>query len=87
MGDSRASLKSRTPAAGLAPGKTAGEIEARANEVVGSSVQRDLVSPEERHARISRAAYSRAEQRGFDGDHTLDDWLEAEREVDAQIND
>ena len=72
---------------GLAPGKTAGEIESKANEVIRSSVRKDLVSPEERHARISRAAFSRAERRRFEGDHTLDDWLKAEREVDAQIND
>lgn len=34
-----------------------------------------------RHQLISEAAYFRAQQRGFDGDRALDDWLEAEREI------
>lgn len=37
----------------------------------------------ERHARIARAAYLRAERRRFEPGHELEDWLEAEREVDA----
>jgi DUF2934 family protein len=39
---------------------------------------------ETRHARISRIAYSKAEQRGFHPDGELDDWLAAERECDEQ---
>ena len=38
---------------------------------------------EERHQRIARAAYFRAERRSFQGDGQLDDWLEAEREIDG----
>jgi hypothetical protein len=34
-----------------------------------------------RHATIARAAYYRAEQRGFAPGHELDDWLAAETEV------
>jgi hypothetical protein len=37
----------------------------------------------ERHDRIARAAYRRAQARGFEPGHDLDDWLEAEREIDA----
>jgi hypothetical protein len=37
----------------------------------------------ERHDRIARAAYLRAEARGFAVDLHLEDWLEAEREIDA----
>jgi len=36
-----------------------------------------------RHARIAEAAYLRAEQRGFDPGHELQDWLEAELEIEA----
>jgi len=36
-----------------------------------------------RHARIAEAAYSRAEKRGFEAGHELEDWLEAELEVEA----
>jgi len=37
----------------------------------------------ERHQRICDLAYRRAEQRGFAPGAEIDDWLEAEREVDA----
>lgn len=35
----------------------------------------------ERQARIARAAYFRAEKRGFEPGHELEDWLAAEAEV------
>ncbi len=38
---------------------------------------------ESREARIAEAAYWRAERRGFTPGRELDDWLEAEREVDS----
>jgi hypothetical protein len=41
------------------------------------------LTPEERHRRISELAYKRAEQRGFAPGGEQDDWMEAEREVDA----
>jgi hypothetical protein len=37
----------------------------------------------ERHRRISDLAYKRAEQRGFAPGNEVEDWLDAEREVDA----
>ena len=37
----------------------------------------------ERHERICDLAYRRAAQRGFAPGGEVDDWLEAEREVDA----
>ena len=37
-----------------------------------------------REARIERAAYQRAQGRGFHPGSELDDWLAAEREVDAE---
>jgi hypothetical protein len=41
------------------------------------------LTPEERHRRISELAYRRAQQRGFSPGGEEEDWLEAEREVDA----
>jgi hypothetical protein len=38
---------------------------------------------EDREARIGELAYQRAEQRGFQPGHALDDWLWAERQIDA----
>jgi Protein of unknown function (DUF2934) len=50
-------------------------------------------APERRHRsatadrwrRIAVAAYLRAERRGFAGRAELEDWLEAEKEVDAEL--
>ena len=36
---------------------------------------------EERHAAIAEAAYFRAQRRGFEPGHELDDWLAAEAEL------
>lgn len=38
----------------------------------------------DRHAAISHAAYRRAQERGFEAGHALEDWLAAEREIDAR---
>jgi hypothetical protein len=44
------------------------------------------VSDEMRRAMIAEAAYLRAEQRGFVSGYELEDWLLAEREVDALLS-
>ena len=49
----------------------------------GSS-PRDGFSPSDRYRQISVFAYYKAEQRGFAPGHMWDDWLAAEREVDAR---
>jgi hypothetical protein len=41
------------------------------------------LTPAERHRRISDLAYKRAEQRGLAPGNETEDWLDAEREVDA----
>lgn len=38
-----------------------------------------------RHEMIAAAAYFRAEQRGFVGGDSLDDWLAAEAEIDERL--
>jgi len=43
------------------------------------------ISEQERERRIRETAYLRAEQRGFVGGSDIDDWLYAERTVDAQL--
>lgn len=42
-----------------------------------------VVAPQEREYMIAEAAYLIAEQRGFQGDMALNDWLQAEAMVDA----
>lgn len=43
------------------------------------------VSPGQRQQMIAEAAYFRAERRGFRGGDAMDDWREAEAEVDARL--
>ena len=41
--------------------------------------------PGEREAMIAEAAYYRAEARGFEAGHELEDWLAAENEIDLLL--
>src|SRR5688572_4668360 len=43
------------------------------------------VSSGQRRQMIAEAAYFRAERRGFDGADPVQDWIEAEVEVDAEL--
>jgi hypothetical protein len=42
-------------------------------------------TPRERDQMIAVAAYYRAQRRNFEPGHDLEDWLEAEAEVDASL--
>ena len=44
------------------------------------------MDPAVRCQRIAELAYYKAEARGFSGDRALDDWLDAESEVDDQYS-
>jgi hypothetical protein len=54
-----------------------------------ASVQENVALPsvdsEQRCCMIAEAAYFIAEQRGFQGETELDDWLQAEADVDARF--
>jgi|GEM_PF-2214437 hypothetical protein len=52
----------------------------------GASLVDEQIFPEDRELRIAELAYSKAQQRGFEPGHELDDWLEAEREIDATFS-
>lgn len=43
------------------------------------------VAGDERHRMITEMAYLIAEQRGFQGDRAMEDWLQAEAEVDKRF--
>ena len=49
---------------------------------VKKTVETLAVSLEERHRLIAERAYILAEQRGFSGGNSVDDWLAAEAEVE-----
>jgi hypothetical protein len=54
-------------------------------EITGDSLERREIPSfsDDRQQRIAEAAYWRAERRGFKPGHELEDWLEAERDIDA----
>ncbi|HEY2591515.1 MAG TPA: DUF2934 domain-containing protein [Steroidobacteraceae bacterium] len=45
------------------------------------------VSADTRRAMVAEAAYLRAERRGFAAGHEEEDWLAAEKEVDALLSE
>jgi len=53
------------------------------NAIEGNSLAPHQPDVDARHRRISEAAYRIAEARGFASGSELDDWLAAERDVDA----
>ena len=65
------------------PGKAADLAGRKA--VRADDAPRAALSAEERRAMIAKAAYYRAERRGFDGESSEQDWLEAEAEIDAAL--
>ena len=42
-----------------------------------------VIDPDHRRALIAEVAYYRAERRGFEPGHEIEDWLSAEAEVDT----
>ena len=44
-----------------------------------------VAAPAQRLAMIAEAAYYRAEQRGFEPGYEVQDWLEAERDIDLAL--
>lgn len=51
----------------------------------GSGVRRAPVSAGERERMIAMEAYYRAERRGFAPGHELEDWCEAEAEIERRL--
>ena len=54
----------------------------RARKNMVKNAARAEMTTEERHQKIAEAAYYRALQRGFHGGSDIEDWLEAEAEID-----
>jgi Protein of unknown function (DUF2934) len=53
-------------------------------DLVNTDLQRTQLDEESRHARIAKRAHEIAERRGFASGSELDDWLQAEREIDSK---
>jgi len=65
------------------PGSAANAAVAKAKFIRPLFLVPHRLTAAERHQRICDLAYRRAAQRGFAPGGEVDDWLEAEREVDA----
>jgi hypothetical protein len=65
--------------------KSASKPKVKRGKSAGASNEQDIAINEDRHGMIAKAAYYRAEQRGFNGDSEMQDWLEAEAEIDAPV--
>jgi hypothetical protein len=55
----------------------------RPNTIVGRTPA--FIEPERRGVMIAEAAYYRAERRGFEPGHELEDWLTAEGEINGML--
>jgi hypothetical protein len=56
---------------------------AKRGKNAAASDDRDIAMNQNRRSLIATAAYYHAEQRGFNGASEMQDWLEAEAEIDA----
>jgi hypothetical protein len=85
----------KSPKPGAAPGKPARPGEGaipderpqrkRGRKRSLAQARPAAISAEEFHERVAVAAYFRAQRRGFEAGHELEDWLAAEAEIRAQL--
>lgn len=66
-------------------GTSAKKQTAAAKAVLTGPMEKPQQEQQERHHLIAEAAYRIAEQRGFQGNREMDDWLQAEAEVKARF--
>jgi hypothetical protein len=59
----------------------------KADKSISAKLNQAGVTGEERHQLIMQAAYFRAERRGFTPGAELDDWLQAEAEVERTLRE
>lgn len=77
----RISRAKKPSAAAVAAAKSLGSVAGPPDSGPGST----FIEPERRRAMIAKAAYYRAEQRGFEPGHELEDWCAAETEIDTLL--
>ena len=70
------------PVASVSPSDVVSRREAP-NTITQATLVPRRMTPDERRFHISIAAYQRAARRGFEPGYDVEDWLEAEKEVDA----
>jgi hypothetical protein len=85
MATQTASTRRRAKAKTYTPTAEAPAEEAMGNPD-GEATSAATMDPDVRTEMVSRAAYFRAERRGFTGGSALQDWLEAEAEIDRLLS-
>ena len=65
--------------------KTLATTKKTAKATKSKSKSNNIVSPKLRKQMIAEAAYFKALNRDFQGDYCVEDWLEAETEIDTLI--
>ena len=80
-----ATRKKSTAPRKTASKKAASQSSARSESTTKPSPGPVNISAEERWRMVATAAYHRAEKRGFQPGHEVEDWLAAEREIDAVL--
>lgn len=73
----------RKTASKAATKKRAATKKAPARRAAVTRAKAVTISAEERHRLIAETAFLKAERRGFKGGDPVEDWLEAEKEVDS----
>jgi hypothetical protein len=82
---SKKTTAKKTSAKKTTSATTAKKKSARTSKVKKSSAAKFEINAEERWRMIANTAYLKAEARGFAPGHETEDWLQAEKEVDALI--
>lgn len=68
------------------PAKAPAKPRAKRSESAASAVSNAIqMTPEERHRVVAEAAYFIAERRGFAGGSSIEDWLQAEADIDRML--
>lgn len=82
----RARKQPQTSAASRRPGGSNDTATATMTPAGGAPIQQNAppTSPESRMDRIAQRAYAIYERRGGQGGGPMDDWLQAEREIDNE---
>ena len=90
----RKPIPKETPAAALSPAVQSEpaakprkrRASAKPDQELIAATRAPAVTEDERRGMIAYAAYLRAERRGFSPEGEAEDWLAAEKEVDALLN-
>lgn len=85
-GTVKAAVAKKAPAVKAAAPKVAAEKKTAAPRASSKpKAAKNKVTPEQRYRMICDAAYFKAESRGFSQEHEVQDWLDAEAEINRLL--